>query len=345
MGITNFSSKEYADLVFLKIRRMVALDGPEVELNLSGTVFPWPIGFSKCFSDNKYSGVTFDHCVFSDECDFDDISLAQASFLGCIFEGDANFGDVKFRGHATFIRAHFKKVAYFSGSEFTGNVGFTRAIFDDVAWFDKVTFWDAALFRAVYARPNALRLHNIQPESLGRVYFSSFEVGMLSFKSCPDWPVSLSLESGLHGSQKECEELYRAMKQKAAGEHDQPQVSHWHYREKLMAMKRGGDSLFERILLWLYFATSGFGERATQALGVLVALLGVSFLANAWTPPWSWNEVIPLSAAANATLASIPFAKDIPGDGWVKVARGFWQFLIAVQFTLFALAVRNRFRR
>jgi len=135
------------------------------------------------------------------------------------------------------------------------------------------------------------------------------------------------------------------MKQKAAGEHDQPQVSHWHYREKLMAMKRGGDSLFERILLWLYFATSGFGERATQALGVLVALLGVSFLANAWTPPWSWNEVIPLSAAANATLASIPFAKDIPGDGWVKVARGFWQFLIAVQFTLFALAVRNRFRR
>lgn len=44
-------------------------------------------------------------------------------------------------------------------------------------------------------------------------------------------------------------------------------------------------------------------------------------------------------------MASIPFAKDIPGDGWVKVARGFWQFLIAVQFTLFALAVRNRFRR
>lgn len=135
------------------------------------------------------------------------------------------------------------------------------------------------------------------------------------------------------------------MKQKAAEKHDQLQVSRWHYREKLMAMKRGGNGVFEAVLLRLYWATSGFGERAVRAGVWLVVLLGVSFLANAWTPSWSWNEVIPLSAAANATMASIPFAKDIPGDGWVKAARGFWQFLIAVQFTLFALAVRNRFRR
>ncbi|PKN06711.1 MAG: hypothetical protein CVU73_15725 [Deltaproteobacteria bacterium HGW-Deltaproteobacteria-8] len=121
------------------------------------------------------------------------------------------------------------------------------------------------------------------------------------------------------------------MKQKAAEKHDQLQVSRWHYREKLMAMKRGGNGVFEAVLLRLYWATSGFGERAVRAGVWLVVLLGVSFLANAWTPSWSWNEVIPLSAAANATMASIPFAKDIPGDGWVKAARGFWQFLIAVQ--------------
>ncbi len=97
-------------------------------------------------------------------------------------------------------------------------------------------------------------------------------------------------------------------------------------------------------LTGLYWACSGFGERAVRAgvcLGILVAL---SFLASITPQPWDWSA-LPGSAAANATMATIPFAKDIPGDGWVKVGRGFWQFLIAVQFTLFALAVRNRFRR
>ncbi|MDP3427967.1 MAG: hypothetical protein Q8S17_11405 [Humidesulfovibrio sp.] len=97
-------------------------------------------------------------------------------------------------------------------------------------------------------------------------------------------------------------------------------------------------------LTGIYWATSGFGERAVRAGVWLVALLGVAFLANATPQPFDWNAIWG-AGAANATLASIPFAKDIPGDGWVKVARGAWQFLITVQFTLFALAVRNRFRR
>ena len=167
------------------------------------------------------------------------------------------------------------------------------------------------------------------------------------------------------------------MKQRAAEEHDQPQVSRWHFREKLMQLKamlnndRSNDllevvedreaKLGERAWAWfkllalppyrpkltltgIYWATSGFGERAVRAGVWLVALLGVSFLANATPQPVDWNTLWG-AGAANATMASIPFAKDIPGDGWVKVARGAWQFLIAVQFTLFALAVRNRFRR
>ncbi|OIO04123.1 MAG: hypothetical protein AUJ49_03375 [Desulfovibrionaceae bacterium CG1_02_65_16] len=100
----------------------------------------------------------------------------------------------------------------------------------------------------------------------------------------------------------------------------------------------------KRSLLGLYWAFSGFGERDIRAgvwLGIFVLL---SFLVSAIPQPLDWNALWG-AAAANATMATIPFAKDIPGDGWVKVGRGFWQFLIAVQFTLFALAVRNRFRR
>jgi len=167
------------------------------------------------------------------------------------------------------------------------------------------------------------------------------------------------------------------MKQKAAEEHDQPQVSRWHFREKLMQLKallnneRSNDLLevvedrdaqwADRAKSWvsltlnlkniskggltgLYWACSGFGERDRRSLVVLGILIALSYLTNSIKEPWVWNE-LPGSAAAQYTMASIPFAKDIPGEGWVKVARGFWQFLIAVQFTLFALAVRNRFRR
>lgn len=172
--------------------------------------------------------------------------------------------------------------------------------------------------------------------------------------------------------------MYRAMKRRASVEHDQPQVSRWHFREKLMQLKaklnnklsndlieivedRGAKwyvrawTWFEllvrppywpkRSLLGLYWAFSGFGEREVRAGIWLAIFAALSFLANAWVPSWDWNVVLPWATAANATMATIPFTKDISGDGWVKVGRGFWQFLIAVQFTLFALAVRNRFRR
>ncbi|GAB6126981.1 hypothetical protein JCM14124_26870 [Humidesulfovibrio idahonensis] len=99
-----------------------------------------------------------------------------------------------------------------------------------------------------------------------------------------------------------------------------------------------------RSLTWWYWATSGFGERAVRAGVWLLALVGLSFALNATPQPMDWSTLAG-ATAANATMATIPFAKDIPGDGWVKVGRGVWQLLIAVQFTLFALAVRNRFRR
>lgn len=165
------------------------------------------------------------------------------------------------------------------------------------------------------------------------------------------------------------------MKQRATEEHDQRMVSWWHYREKLQSLKQQSGIDYRKIQLrtykkgkvrgglrrcwlliklktpvplrsatWLYWATSGFGERAVRAGVWLLALLGLSFFANSIKEPWVWSE-LPGSAAVQYTLDSIPFAKDIQGYGWVRAARGFWQFLIAVQFTLFALAVRNRFRR
>jgi len=159
------------------------------------------------------------------------------------------------------------------------------------------------------------------------------------------WPKNYAPVRTDYGYEINLEELYRALKQKAAEEHDQAQVSRWHFREKLMYKKqRWYRRWLPLTLTWWYWATSGFGERAVRAGVWLLALVALSFLLNATPQPMDWNTLWGASAA-NATMATIPFAKDIPGDGWVKVGRGVWQFLIAVQFTLFALAVRNRFRR
>jgi len=150
------------------------------------------------------------------------------------------------------------------------------------------------------------------------------------------------------------------MKQQASVEHDQPQVSHWHYREKLMALKRGGNGIFEAVMLWLYWATSGFGERAVRAGVWLMALLLLPFVMNSpighslwrfwnWMPGVytlsAWVQSVGDAINASAAMQYIPFTKDIKGDGWRQVGQALWQGIVILQFTLFALAVRNRFRR
>lgn len=156
------------------------------------------------------------------------------------------------------------------------------------------------------------------------------------------------------------------MKQRALEQHDQPQASHWHFREKLMFKKQSWCRRWLPITLtWWYWATSGFGERAVRAGVWLAALLVLPFLANSPIGAWFsfllsslWSAIpgtahvdgfaaaIRDSIDATTAVGFIPFMKETNGaGGWTKVGQALWQALIALQFTLFALAVRNRFRR
>jgi len=114
-------------------------------------------------------------------------------------------------------------------------------------------------------------------------------------------------------------------------------------------------------LTFWYCITSGFGEGMIRAGGLLGLLTVLPFLAcspfghavfqGIWSQmPWLHGlsgQLTQFRDTMNATAAMqfIPFTKDIGGDGWVKVAQGIWHLLIIIQGTLFALAVRNRFRR
>jgi len=66
------------------------------------------------------------------------------------------------------------------------------------------------------------------------------------------------------------EAYYRKLKKRAVEEHNQAEISEWHYCEKEMAREQGG---VRWPVLFLYWLSSGYGERPLRAAGVLLGLL------------------------------------------------------------------------
>lgn len=92
-----------------------------------------------------------------------------------------------------------------------------------------------------------------------------------------------------------------------------------------------------------YWATSGFGEKEKRA-GIWLAFLLVLPLVLQLIP--SPINTFPLSEELYDALNYIPFTKDLSEKtGWLRFGQGASQLLIALQTTIFAFALRNRFRR
>jgi len=121
---------------------------------------------------------------------------------------------------------------------------------------------------------------------------------------------------------------------------------------------------FFSLTFW-YCLFSGFGEKVFRSGMWLVALLLLPFFMHSPAGEWLSSVLSPLWAAipysanidtlaasirdsvnATAAVGFIPFMKETTGpSAWLKVGQALWQGVIVLQFTLFALAVRNRFRR
>ena len=302
------------------------------------------------FLDAKFGGKTdFWLTKFSGETIFRLATFGDSTGHSC---GSANFWKATFGGEVDFDRTNFCCEAIFD-----------RATFSDKAFFGNSTFSGKANFRLVQTEKNALLMDSLGKESLANLNFTSMETECFSFKGCtwPDgglWP-----ETQEQPDYKSCEELYRSLKQKAASEHDQPLVSKWHYREKLMALeqikaKRGWKARLG--LTGLYYWCSGFGEDPAQAFRVLVGLLGFAFLALCGLKLWEtgfgnyrpdWGRILEIPAEL---LALIPFvkteAKALSNVSGVlapakAIVMGLLHLAFAAQLALFAFALRNRFRR
>jgi hypothetical protein len=343
------SANDFEKNIERRIRDAVKLDK---ECVLRGSIFPHKLHFGKIFQKVCPCSVSFHDATFCGDVNFFEVH----------FRNQTDFSQAKFLSDVDFTETKFEARAEFFETEFYGNVKFYKTKFNSGATFFNNTSRKEITFFFCKAEQREIKICNFCKNSISCLSFTPVDIKHFLFVDCK-WPKRLGLETRSSNYTLN-EELYRAMKQRAAEEHDQSQVSHWHFREKLMFKKQRWYRRWLPVTLtWWYWATSGFGERAVRAFVFLVVLLLLPFLANsvatAWIPSlwakvpgtqWLASTVSTIGDAVNATAAMhyIPFTKDIGGEGasgWRKVGQGLWQCLIILQFTLFALAVRNRFRR
>jgi len=195
--------------------------------DLSGTIFPGPINFSKI----ELPAMVFSHAEFTDEVDFGGALFSEesdtiffhtkfknkANFLGTHFYGNvffknttfgkiADFWSAKFFKEADFENAKFRDVVDFLGTEFINGVFFTNSSFKNTANFKstifkkKVSFDHASFEGAVkFDIPNfndEVNFRNIfAPDAqirfleadLSRVSFIGTDLLAIKFEQCK-WP-------------------------------------------------------------------------------------------------------------------------------------------------------------
>ena len=166
---------------------------------------------------------------------------------------------------------------------------------------------------------------------------------------------------------KKVELLYRRLKQKYKEEHDEQEVSNWHFGEKEMFRK---GNWWRRYVPFgsitnIYWLSSGYGERPFRSIISLVFLIcGLSILqALTGLVPSSVEpvhgiesingicdikDIEKLEALIINTLQFVTFQREpmfrpntLNGE-FIKLLS---RILIPLQAALFALAIRNRFRR
>lgn len=373
-GNKQISVEKFNELVFEEINKAKRLGKT---CNLSGTIFEGYINFDQFNKDNPFppiifkstvfSGAFFYNAIFNGEVDFSSARFDEsANFSKATFVGKVNFRYVRFKS-ADFFEAEFIEKVHFSRSEFTEKLNLHQVVFDKSVDFDESTFNKGGDFKDITIKEK-LRYERV---NLKEVSFAGTDLRRIDFINC-NWHEKngrniLYDEIELFKVRtytdftdkvdeiKKVEILYRQLKQKYKEEHNEYEVSNWHYGEKEMFRKSNKWRRYLPSLSTLYWLSSGYGERPVRSgivlslliilISVLFGLTGIKSIDN--------DSVIEIKGLVDilnmdylkATLEYATFESKpefIPLNWFLKIAA---KLFIPLQTTLFALAVRNRFRR
>ena len=344
--------------------------------------------------------VSFKDVVFTGDADFEDtIFIGNAYFEGAIFNGIADFRNSKFKNKAAFMFAKFIGNAYFGGAVFNGTVDFRSKInpwritinrnpnlgrilfaridrqktFTRMADFKMTTFMKETNFMGCSSN-DIIRFEEVD---LAHVSFLETNLREFNFVRCT-WQqkfgrnllydeIRATSENWTKSFEK-VEDLYRQLKQKYKEEHNEPEVSNWHYGEKEMFRKK---RWFRRrnpfSLSNLYWASSGYGENPILAGTILLLLfilvtIGMNFFGlipfgneksvfgfteiNGFLGSFDWEKfkLLVFNTIQYTLFFKTPFFKPETINGYIFQSI-FTRLLIPIQATLFVFALRNKFRR
>lgn len=333
-------------------------------INLSQTIFCDRANFRGIIikGDVNFEGVTFTGNAYFLLTRFID----NAYFGGAVFNGTANFSSksdiwkLKFSGDPSLEMVVRKGAAQLKT--------FTR-----MADFMMTKFREDTSFKGCSSK-GIIRFEEVD---LARVSFLETNLREFNFVRCT-WPQKFGrnvLYDEIRPTSKnwtksfeKVEELYRQLKQKYKEERNEPEVSNWHYGEKEMFRKK---RWFRRrnpfSLSNLYWASSGYGENPILA-GIILLLLfilittGMNFFGlipfgneksvfgfteiNGFSGSFDWGKfkLLVFNTIQYTLFFKTPFFKPETINGYIIQAI-FTRLLIPIQATLFAFALRNKFRR
>ena len=166
---------------------------------------------------------------------------------------------------------------------------------------------------------------------------------------------NLALLYHAQGSWARIERIYRELKQNYEDRRDYGRAGDFHYGEKEMQRRNPETSRGFRVLLALYWLSSGYGERYLRPLigvGVLLAVCTFDYLTLGLSPDkgvstlsltnvWDWLQATHYSFRVMTFLRPTDF---VP-VGYAKVVHTIQSLLGPIFIGLFALAVRQRLKR
>jgi uncharacterized protein YjbI with pentapeptide repeats len=344
--------------------------------------------------------VNFKGVAFTGDAKFSlTIFMGNAYFHRAIFNGIADFSNSKFNNEADFMYARFIGNAYFGGAIFNEGVVFStkadpwqiefnRDPNSRIILFPRTehrkTFTRMADFRMTQFREktnfigcSSNGIIRFEEVDLAHVSFLETNLCEFNFVRCT-WQQKfgrnvlydeiLSRSQNCTKGFEKVEDLYRQLKQKYKEEHNEPEVSNWHFGEKEMFRKKRWFRRRNPISLSnLYWASSGYGENPILA-GIIILVLfifvttGMNFFGlipfgneksvfgfmeiNGFSGSFDWEKfkLLVFNTIQYTLFFKTPFFKPETINGYIFQTI-FTRLLIPIQATLFAFALRNKFRR
>jgi uncharacterized protein YjbI with pentapeptide repeats len=319
--------------------------------------------------------VDFSSTVFSDDASFSNTHFeGKVSFEGTTFKVRTSFFETLFMSNVLFDTGIYDEqpTVFEKGVDFI-KCTFDYSMFKGVKWRNSFAFSQCKIIRKLDIIDCKVYYH-------GFIYADVENINFINVT----WEDDKSLGNYLIQT-NDCtliqryRDFYQRMKAKYKAENNEYEASQWHIAEKeaqLKLLKTTTTPLLRSIwtscinmklpsfhaiekrtifhALRIYKLLSGFGENPFQASLCLLFFLFLPFICvGLWefcsTGFSSSFDKEKVEFIFKTGVRSIPFTKMPPGDSnyswWNYLLMTFSQLLITFQAALFALAVRNKFRR